>query len=130
RVLTGMNHFDALGYVFPNDKFRSIRRSVQRNDDLELALRIVQGEAIPQLGFNGLPFVVRRNNERHRWLPVLFFHRPRRDTSPQQENSGIAEVDVEHECEAEPEERFYNIHDSAFRLSDSEILESAISNAD
>src|SRR5262245_11065065 len=121
-----MNQFDSLRYVLPNDKFRTICRSIQRHDDLELALRIVQGEAIPQLGFNTLPFVVRRNDEGHRWLPVLFFHTPRRDTPPQQENSGIAEVDVEHECEAEPEERFYNIHVSAFRLSDSEILESAI----
>src|SRR5438093_5946037 len=98
-----MDHFDALGDVFPNHKFRTIRRSIQRNNDLELALGIVQREAIPQLCFNGLAFVMRRDYECDRRLPVFLFYGEWRDASPDQENRGIAEIYVEHECEAEPE---------------------------
>src|SRR6516225_509435 len=48
-VLPGMNHLDALSSIFPNQEFRSIRRAVKRNDDLQLALWISERKTVPKL---------------------------------------------------------------------------------
>src|SRR5688572_15165532 len=99
-----MNKLDALRHVLPNQKLRSICRSVERHNDLELLLWIIQREAILELGFDSLSLIVRRDDNADRRFPVLLLHRPCGHAPPKHKKSGISEVDIEDDGEAEPEE--------------------------
>src|SRR5207247_8996113 len=62
HVLRGMNHLDALSCPFPYDELGTVRRAIERNDDLKLAARIVEFEAVLQPSFDGGCFIVSRDH--------------------------------------------------------------------
>src|SRR5438132_7088327 len=102
-MFAGMNKLDALRDIFPDQKLRAICRSVERNNDLEFAPRVIECQAILQLLLNILPLIVGRDNNAHRRFPIRFPHRLRSNAPPQHQQSRVAQVDVDDENEAEPE---------------------------
>src|SRR6266850_1903458 len=103
-----MRHLDPLLGILPDDKLGSIRRPVQPNDDLKLALRIIQRETVQQLLLDSLTLVVCGNHNADRRLVISLSYGPAGKHAQHPEQCGVPEVHVNDEDEAEPEDGFHN----------------------
>src|SRR5437867_3926458 len=106
-----MRHLDSLPRILPDDKLGSVRWPVQRSDDLELPLRIIQGKTVQQLLLDPLTLVVCRDYDTDRRLVISLVYRPPGKRAQYREHCGIPEVHVNNEDEAEPEDGFHHHFD-------------------
>src|SRR6266403_781672 len=106
-----MRHLDSLPRILPDHKLGSIRRPVQRSDDLELALRIIQRKTVQQLLLDALTLVMCCNYDADRRLVISLLYGPPGKPAEYREHCGIPEVHVNDEDEAEPEDGFHHYLD-------------------
>ena len=89
----------------PGDGRRPVRRSVRGDDDLEAIPRVVEAQAVQDLLADHVFFVVRGDDQRHARKAAALEARLRAAQRAQQEQQdGIARVDVRDRAEGSPED--------------------------
>src|SRR5439155_12851045 len=91
------NDRDSLRYERPEKKLRTVSRAIQRNDDLQLFLWIIERKTILDFLLQALPLVVRGDDNADRGLPVFFVNRPAYHTPRQSQQARITEIDIADE---------------------------------
>src|SRR5687768_3422396 len=101
-----MEHLYSLAAVLLHHEIRAVDRAVQRYDNLQFVLRVVELQAVSDLCLDVLPFVVRRYQQGYRGFPMTFADRLPPNPAQYPEQRRIADIDIENKSEGEPEDRF------------------------